>query len=63
MSDRGSRPRRGLLRRIAVRGLVTVVVLAAAVTAASFGYNLATDGQVSRPVGLTMVNAGATVRP
>ena len=35
-----------------------MVVLAAAVTAASFGYNLATDGQVSRPGGLTMVNAG-----
>ena len=37
---------------------MTVVVLAAAVTAASVGYNLATDGQASRPAGLTMVKAG-----
>jgi len=37
---------------------VTVLVLAVALTVASFGYNLATDGQASRPSGLTMVKAG-----
>ena len=38
--------------------LLAVAGLLAAVTAASFGYNLATDGPVSRPAGLTMVHAG-----
>ena len=40
------------------RVVVTVLVLAAALTVASFGYNLATDGQASRPSSLTMVKAG-----
>jgi hypothetical protein len=35
-----------------------VAVLVAALTAASFGYNIATDGPVSRPPGLRMVSAG-----
>lgn len=35
-----------------------MVVLAVALTGASFGYNLATDGPVPRPSGLRMVSAG-----
>ena len=46
-----------MLRRVAV----TMVVLAVAVTAASFGYNLATDGPVSRPTGLRLVSGGGFV--
>ena len=38
--------------------MVIVVVLGVAITVASFAYNLATDGQASRPAGLTMINAG-----
>jgi len=40
------------------RALVIVLALAIALTAASFGYNLATGGQAARPAGLSMVNAG-----
>jgi pimeloyl-ACP methyl ester carboxylesterase len=36
---------------------VVVVVLAAAITGASFGYDLATGGQASRPAGLRMINS------
>jgi len=46
--SRGNGPRRSLVR-VARRVAVTAAVLAAAVTAASFGYNLATGGQASRP--------------
>src|ERR1039457_6443370 len=46
------------LRRITRRTIVVVVVLAAAITGASFGYDLATGGQASRPAGLRMINAG-----
>jgi pimeloyl-ACP methyl ester carboxylesterase len=46
------------LRRITRRTIVVVVVLAAAITGASFGYDLATAGQASRPAGLRMINAG-----
>ena len=46
------------LRRVARRTVVVVVVLAAAITGASFGYDLATGGQASRPAGLRMINAG-----
>jgi pimeloyl-ACP methyl ester carboxylesterase len=46
------------VRRVARRALATVVVLLVALTAASFGYNLATDGPVPRPSGLRMVSAG-----
>jgi pimeloyl-ACP methyl ester carboxylesterase len=49
--------RRDSLRRITRRVLVAVVVLIIALTAASFGYNLATDGPVPRPAGLQMINA------
>jgi pimeloyl-ACP methyl ester carboxylesterase len=56
--DRGGRPPRSRLRRLARRTVMMVVVLVAALTAASFGYNLATGGQASRPSGLNMVNAG-----
>jgi pimeloyl-ACP methyl ester carboxylesterase len=37
---------------------VIVLALAAALTLASFSYNLATDGQASRPAGLRMLKAG-----
>jgi pimeloyl-ACP methyl ester carboxylesterase len=52
--------RRGWPRiaRIARRLAVTAVVLVLALTAASFVYNLATDGPVPRPDGLRMVSAG-----
>jgi pimeloyl-ACP methyl ester carboxylesterase len=49
---------RGRLRRIARRTGIVLVGLVVAVTAASFGYNLATDGPVPRPTGLLMVRAG-----
>ena len=62
MTNRGSRPRSGrprpgprqVIRRVAV----TAVALLAAVTVASFGYNLASGDPVSRPPGLTMIKAG-----
>ena len=57
MTDPGSGPPRRLARW-ARRVALTVVVLVVAVTAASFGYNLATDAPASRPPGLTMVKAG-----
>ena len=48
MTSRGNGPRRSLVQ-VARRVAVTAAVLAAAVTAASFGCNLATGGQASRP--------------
>ena len=51
----------GRARRVLRRTAVTVLVLALAVTSASFGYNLATDGPVSRPTGLRMVSGGGFV--
>jgi pimeloyl-ACP methyl ester carboxylesterase len=51
-------PRRGRLRRIARWGVITVVTLAVVLTAASFGYNLATDGPARRPPGLLMARGG-----
>ena len=51
--ERGDRPRRRWLRRTAR----CAVVIAAALTAASFGYNLAT-GPAARPPGLRMLSAG-----
>jgi pimeloyl-ACP methyl ester carboxylesterase len=51
--DRGDRPRRRWLRRLT--GCAVVIV--AAITAASFGYNLAT-GPATRPSGLRMLSAG-----
>jgi pimeloyl-ACP methyl ester carboxylesterase len=51
--DRGDRPRRRWPRRVARCAVVTV----AALTAASFGYNLAT-GPATRPPGLRMLSAG-----
>jgi pimeloyl-ACP methyl ester carboxylesterase len=50
---RGDRPRRRWLRRVAR----CAVVIVAALTAASFGYNLAT-GPAPRPPGLRMLSAG-----
>src|SRR5450756_1021395 len=49
---------RSRLRRIARRSALTVVTLAVALTAASFGYNLATDGSAPRPPGLLMAKGG-----
>ena len=55
----GCQPRRHpRLRRLARRGTITVAALAVAVTAASFGYNLATDGPAPRPAGLLMAHGG-----
>lgn len=48
----------GRVRRAARRIVVTVAALAAALTGASFGYNLSTDGTVRRPAGLHMLRAG-----
>ena len=50
--------RGGRLRRLTRRTVVGAAVLAVALTVASFGYNLATDGPVARPPGLRMVSAG-----
>jgi pimeloyl-ACP methyl ester carboxylesterase len=55
--DRGDRPRRGRLTRIAYRSASILAVLIVAATVASFGYNLAT-GWASRPSGLRMLRAG-----
>ena len=48
----------GRARRIARWVLLTATSLVLAVTAASFGYNLATDGPAPRPSGLLMVRGG-----
>jgi pimeloyl-ACP methyl ester carboxylesterase len=46
------------VRRFARRTAVTVLALAAAVTVASFGYNLATSGPAPRPGGLVFARGG-----
>lgn len=55
-----SHPRRSRrrLRRVAKAAGITILVLAAAVTAASFGYNLATDGPAPRPAHLLFAEGG-----
>lgn len=55
-----SHPRRGRrrLRRVAKAAGITILALAAAVTAASFGYNLATDGPAPRPAHLLFAEGG-----
>lgn len=53
-----SRPRRARLRRIARRAGIVLASLVVAVTAASFGYNLATNGPAPRLSGLLTVRAG-----
>jgi pimeloyl-ACP methyl ester carboxylesterase len=55
---RPRRSRRGRAWRLARWLLLTVFVVGAAGTAASFGYNQATDGPVPRPVGLLMASGG-----
>ena len=52
------RPRRGRVWRFTRWVLLTLFVLAFAVTAASFGYNQSTNGPVSRPSGLLMARGG-----
>ena len=57
----GGRPRRGRrgrARRLGRWLLLMVFVVGAAGTAASFGYNLSTDGPVPRPAGLLMASGG-----
>jgi pimeloyl-ACP methyl ester carboxylesterase len=49
---------RGRVRRIAKRAGLAAAGLLAALTAASFAYNLATDGTAPRPSGLLMVSGG-----
>src|ERR1700689_5961184 len=56
---RPRRSRRGRAWRFGRWLLLTVFVVGAAGTAASLGYNLATDGPVPRPAGLLMANGGA----
>lgn len=51
-------PRSRRVRRYLRRVAVVLVAVAAALTAASFGYNLATDGPAGRPAGLRMIRAG-----
>ncbi|HXS61311.1 MAG TPA: alpha/beta hydrolase [Streptosporangiaceae bacterium] len=45
-------------RRFRRRAGITIVGIIAAVTAASFGYNLATDGPAPRPSGLRLIKGG-----
>jgi hypothetical protein len=54
------RPRRGWRRvkRVAKAAGIAIAALAAAVTAASFGYNLATDGPAPRPAHLLFAEGG-----
>jgi pimeloyl-ACP methyl ester carboxylesterase len=56
MSDAGTWRGRG--RRIAKRAGLAAAGLVVALTLASLGYNLATDGTAPRPSGLLMVNGG-----
>lgn len=56
--DKPAPDRHRRLRRFARRGLITVAALVVAVTGASFGYNLATDGPAPRPSGLLMARGG-----
>ncbi len=49
---------RGRARRFARRVLLTLIVIAVAVTAASLGYNQSTDGPAPRPSGLLMARGG-----
>jgi len=58
-ADDGSQPRVRRRRwRFARWVLLTFVVLAVALTAASYGYNFATNGPVPRPPGLLMASGG-----
>jgi pimeloyl-ACP methyl ester carboxylesterase len=49
---------RRIARRVAMATGITVVALLVAVTAASFGYNLATDGPAPRPSHLVFADGG-----
>jgi len=46
------------VRRFLRRSAVVLLALGAALTVASFAYNLATDGQAGRPAGLRLIRAG-----
>ena len=58
LRGRPGRRRRGHAWRLGRWLLLTVLVAGAAGTAASFGYNLVTDGPVPRPPGLLMASGG-----
>jgi pimeloyl-ACP methyl ester carboxylesterase len=47
-----------VIRRLFRRAVVALIAVVTAVTAASIGYNLATDGSAGRPAGLRMIRAG-----
>jgi pimeloyl-ACP methyl ester carboxylesterase len=55
---RPRRSRRGRAWRFGRWLLLTVLMVSAAGTAASFGYNLATNGPAARPAGLLMASGG-----
>jgi pimeloyl-ACP methyl ester carboxylesterase len=58
-SPKPGRPRRARRVRLFLkRSAIALVALGAALTVASFAYNLATDGQAGRPAGLRMIRAG-----
>ena len=53
------RPRAArVIRRLFRRAVVALIAVVTVVTAASLGYNLATDGSAGRPAGLRMIRAG-----
>jgi pimeloyl-ACP methyl ester carboxylesterase len=52
------KPKRRRWRKFALRAAITVAVILIAATAASFGYNLATDGPAPRPAGLSFAHGG-----
>jgi pimeloyl-ACP methyl ester carboxylesterase len=53
-----SRRLRRVVKRVAKVAGITIAALVAAVTAASFGYNLATDGPAPRPAHLLLAQGG-----
>jgi len=59
VAPRGAEPRGArVIRRLFRRAILTLIAAVTAVTAASIGYNLATDGNAARPAGLRMIRGG-----
>ncbi|MGH3294704.1 MAG: alpha/beta fold hydrolase [Trebonia sp.] len=56
--DRARRGWRRVVKRVAKAGGITILALAVALTAASFCYNLATDGPAPRPAHLLFAKGG-----